>query len=75
MTDLRSAVAAHGGLCAISDLAARWDTSKQWVRVLARRSSFPAPILTEGGRELWPADEADAWFVAHEARVIERGRS
>lgn len=65
MTDLRSVVAAHGGLCAISDLAERWGASRQWVRVLARRSSFPEPIFTEGGRELWPADEADAWLAAY----------
>ena len=62
MTDLRDAVAAHGGLCTISDLAGRWGITKQWARVLVRRASFPEPIFTEGGWELWPADEADAAY-------------
>ena len=65
MTDLRSAVAASGGLCTISDLAGRWGITKQWARVLVRRASFPEPIFTEGGQELYPADEADDAYNAH----------
>jgi len=68
VTDLRSAVAASGGLCTISDLAGRWGITKQWARVLVRRASFPEPILTEGGQELYPADEADDAYNAHITR-------
>ena len=68
MTDLRSAVAAHGGLCSISDLACRWGITKQWARVLVRRDGFPEPILTDGGWELWSADEADDAYNAHLTR-------
>ena len=68
MTDLRTAVAASGGLCTISDLAGRWGITKQWARVLVRRASFPEPIFTEGGQELYPADEADDAYNAHVTR-------
>jgi hypothetical protein len=68
VTDLRSVVAASGGLCTISDLAGRWGITKQWARVLVRRASFPEPILTEGGQELYPADEADDAYAGHLTR-------
>jgi hypothetical protein len=68
VTDLRSAVAASGGLCTISDLAGRWGITKQWARVLVRRDCFPEPILTEGGQELYPADEADDAYNVHITR-------
>ena len=68
MTDLRDVVAAHGGLCSITDLAGRWGITKQWARVLVRRPSFPEPILTHGGQELYPADEADDAYHAHITR-------
>ena len=68
MTDLRDAVAASGGLCSITDLADRWGITRQWARVLVRRPSFPEPILTYGGQELYPADEADDAYHAHLTR-------
>lgn len=61
MTDIRSQIAAHGGLYSISDLAARWGVSRQRVRVIAQHESFPAPVLTNGGQALYLADEADAF--------------
>ena len=68
MTDLRTAVAASGGLCTISDLAGRWGITKQSARIHVRRDWFPEPITTEGGWELWPAHEADAAYNAHITR-------
>ena len=59
MTDPRQSIADAGGLCSISDLADRWGISRQGARKVTRRDGFPAPVLTHGARELWPADEAD----------------
>jgi hypothetical protein len=72
MPDVRSSIAAHGGLCSPSDLAARWGISPQRVRQLAEKPSFPEPVRTAGGSALYLADEADAWRREHELGVLER---
>ena len=65
----RTAVAASGGLCTIADLARRWGITPQGARKHVRRPWFPEPILTEGGSELWLADEADEAYFTNVRRT------
>jgi hypothetical protein len=67
--DVRSAVGRTGGLHTIQDLAFRWGISRQRARVIVRLPGFPDPIVTPGGVELWPADEADRFRSAQLQRI------
>ena len=60
-SEIRNALAAHGGLCAIGDLAVRWGMTKQGARKVVQRPGFPAPVAVAGDRRFWLADEADAF--------------
>jgi len=35
--------------------------SKQYAHTLARTKGFPDPVDTVGGRDIWLADDVEAW--------------
>lgn len=59
--EIRNALAAHGGLCAIGDLAVRWGMTKQGARLVVQREGFPAPIATVGRQRVWLGQDVDAF--------------
>jgi len=69
VTELRSILAAHGGLVSTADLAARWRISRQRALQLSRRPDFPQPVYTSTSqdrpRALWLADEVDAFHRSY----------
>jgi hypothetical protein len=63
---VRRLVRDGGGLAGVSDLAARWNVSRQRARVITERDGFPAPLDTIGGGiKVWLLADVAKWDQKH----------
>lgn len=59
---------ALGGIGSVSDIARAWQISEGAVRAHTKKPTFPAPVLTVGGRDVWPMAEVHAWRATQPTR-------
>lgn len=48
-----------------AEIQARADWSRQWTYTMTHRRDFPRPRWNIGGRDIWWADEVDAFLAAN----------